>query len=102
MSLKISRPIHPGEYLREEYLKPLDMSAGQLAKKLNLPRTRIERIVAEQMGITPDTAFRLAKLFETTPDFWMNFQTSYELAIFGKDKALKKELAAIEPLTHAA
>ncbi len=102
MTLKISRPIHPGEYLREEYLKPLDMSAGQLAKKLNLPRTRIERIVTEQMGITPDTAFRLAKLFDTSPDFWMNFQTSYELAIAAGDKALRKELAAIRPMEHAA
>lgn len=71
--------IHPGEMLRELYLVPLEMSAGALAKQLNLPRTRIERIVAETHPITPDTALRLAKYFKTTPQFWMNMQTSYDL-----------------------
>ena len=59
--LKFARPIHPGEFLREEYLVPLGMSAGALAKKLNLPRTGIERIVKEEVGLTPDTALRLAR-----------------------------------------
>lgn len=61
--------IHPGEILREEYLVPLNMSAGALAKKLNVPRTRIERLATEQAPITPDTALRLAKFFRTTPQF---------------------------------
>lgn len=74
-------PIHPGEILRELYLEPLEMSAGALAKKLNVPRTRIERIVTEKIGITSDTALRLAKYFDTTPEFWMNMQTSYDLKI---------------------
>ncbi|MBD9375635.1 HigA family addiction module antidote protein [Rhizobium sp. ARZ01] len=69
-------PVHPGEILREEYLLPLNMSAGVLAKKLNVPRNRIERIAAEQTPITMDTALRLAKYFRTTPEFWMNMQTS--------------------------
>ncbi|TIT87847.1 MAG: addiction module antidote protein, HigA family, partial [Mesorhizobium sp.] len=77
--VKFARPIHPGEFLREEYLVPLSMSAGALAKKLNLPRTRIERIVKEEVGLTPDTALRLARFFNTTPEFWMNFQKAYEL-----------------------
>lgn len=72
-------PVHPGEILREEYLLPLNMSAGSLAKKLNVPRTRIERIAAEQTPITTDTALRLAKYFRTTPEFWMNMQTSFNL-----------------------
>ena len=72
-------PVHPGEILREEYLRPLNMSAGALAKKLNVPRTRIERIAAEQTPITTDTALRLAKYFRTTPEFWMNMQTSFNL-----------------------
>lgn len=102
MTLRISRPIHPGEYLREEYLKPLDMSAGRLAKALNLNRTRIERLAAEEIDLTPDTAARLAAYFNTTPDFWMNFQTSYDLAMIAQDKKLTKELAAIAKHRPAA
>ncbi len=72
--------IHPGEVLREEYLLPMNLSAGALAKLVNVPRTRIERIATEQTGITPDTALRLGKVFNTTPTFWMNMQNSYDLA----------------------
>jgi len=74
-------PIHPGEILREEYLVPLDMTPYALAKKLRVPRTRIERIVAEKIGISADTALRLGKFFNTTPQFWLNLQTSYDLKI---------------------
>ena len=99
-ALKFARPIHPGEYLREEYLVPLDMSAGALARRLNLPRTRIERIVKEEVGITPDTALRLARFFNTTPQFWMNFQQAYELETLAKERAA--EIAQIEPITDGA
>ena len=99
MPLKFARPIHPGEYLREEYLLPLGMSAGALARKLNLPRTRIERIAKEEIGITPDTALRLAKFFDTTPQFWMNFQQAYELET--EASRLAPELDKIEPLAAA-
>lgn len=92
-------PIHPGEILREEYLKPLAMSAGALAKRLNVPRTRIERLVAEDTSMTPDTALRLARFFETTPDFWMAMQTGYDLAIARAEKA--ESLAAIKPMKAA-
>lgn len=95
MALKFVRPIHPGEFLREEYLVPLGMSAGELAKRLNLPRTRIERVVKEQVGLTPDTALRLARFFGTTPQFWMNLQQAYDLETAAK--TLKPELDAIEP-----
>lgn len=67
--LKFDPPIHPGEILREEFLTPLGLSAGALAKALGVPRTRIERIVKEQMGISADTALRLAKYFDTTLTF---------------------------------
>jgi len=80
MTICFARPVHPGEFLREEYLVPLGMSAGSLARELHVPRTRIERIVKEEIGVTPDTALRLAKFFDTTPQFWMNFQTAWELA----------------------
>jgi addiction module HigA family antidote len=88
-------PIHPGEILREEYLVPLGLSAGALAKALGVPRTRIERIVKQQMGISPDTALRLAKYFGTTPNVWLNLQADYDLAV--QAEALKQPLAAIRP-----
>jgi addiction module HigA family antidote len=91
--------IHPGEILREEYLLPLNMSAGALARRLQVPRTRIERIVAEESGVTTDTALRLARFFRTTPDFWMNMQVGYELAVARAEKA--DVIAAIEPLEAA-
>ncbi len=77
--------IHPGEILREEYLKPLNMSPLKLAEMLGVPRTRIERIATEKTAISPDTAMRLAKVFNTTPRFWMNMQASYDLAVVGTD-----------------
>ena len=81
MMTKITLPaVHPGEILREEYLAPLKLSAGSLAKFLGLPRTRIERVATEQTSITVDTALRLAKYFNTTPGFWLNMQNSYDLA----------------------
>lgn len=95
MTIAFARPVHPGEFLREEYLLPLDMSAGTLARNLGLPRTRIERIAKEEVGITPDTALRLGKYFNTTPEFWMSFQLAWEL----RHKALEiaRELEQIEP-----
>ena len=66
--------IHPGEILREEYMAPLNLTAYALAKKLHVPRTRIERIIAEKTAISPDTALSLAKFFNTTAQFWLNIQ----------------------------
>lgn len=86
-------PVHPGEILREEYLVPLNMSAGALAKRLGVPRTRIERLASEQTGVTPDTALRLGKFFSTTPEFWMNMQASYDLKMLAV--SLASDLAAI-------
>lgn len=87
-------PVHPGEILREEYLLPLAMSSGSLAKKLGVPRTRIERIVKETAPVTTDTALRLAKFFTTSPEFWMNLQASYDLKISAR--ALQADLDRIE------
>ncbi|TCQ79643.1 XRE family plasmid maintenance system antidote protein [Ochrobactrum sp. BH3] len=92
-------PVHPGEILREEYLIPLGMSAGALAKELNVPRTRIERLAKEQTSLTPDTALRLAKFLRTTPEFWMNMQASYDLKT--EAAAIKDELAEIHELEAA-
>jgi addiction module HigA family antidote len=88
-------PLHPGEILREEFLVPLGMSAGQLARAIDVPRTRVERIVREEMGISADTALRLARYFGTTPELWLNLQQSYEIAV--NAPALRDQLRAIEP-----
>jgi len=73
------KPMHPGEVLREEFLVPLDMSAGALAKACGLPRTRIERIVNEQTGITADTALRIAKALGTSAQLWLNLQNDFDV-----------------------
>jgi addiction module HigA family antidote len=75
------KPMHPGEVLREEFLIPLAISAGALAKACGLPRTRIERIASEQTGISVDTALRLAKALGTTAQLWLTLQNDYDVAI---------------------
>lgn len=77
----LMRLIHPGEILREEFLVPLNMSAHALAMELKVPAPRITDIVRERRSITPATALRLARYFGTTPDFWLNLQTAYDLKI---------------------
>ena len=79
MATNKMRPIHPGEILREEYLEPLGMSAHALAMELRVPAPRINDIVRERRAITPDTALRLARFFDTTAQFWSNLQSSYDL-----------------------
>lgn len=83
------RPIHPGEVLREEFLMPLGMSAHGLAMELKVPAPRIYAIVQERRGVTPDTALRLARYFGTTPQFWLNLQTSYDLRIAEREVGSK-------------
>ena len=79
------KPMHPGEVLREEFLVPLKMSAGALARACSLPRTRIERIANEQTGITADTALRLGRALGTTAQLWLNLQTDYDVQIARRD-----------------
>jgi addiction module HigA family antidote len=74
-------PIHPGETLREEYLKPLGLSMNKLALDLRVPITRISEIVHERRGITTDTALRLARYFNTSARFWLNLQAAYDLEV---------------------
>lgn len=78
------RPIHPGEILREEFLGHLGLSAHALAMELKVPAPRINDIVRERRAITPDTALRLARYLGTTPEFWLNLQTSYDLKMTEK------------------
>src|ERR1700684_1943021 len=79
MMAKKLAPMHPGEVLREEFLAPLEMSPGALAKACGVPRTRIERIASEETGITADTALRLSRAFGTTAEFWLNLQNAYDV-----------------------
>lgn len=87
--------IHPGEILREEFLKPLQMSSYELAKNLHVPAPRINDIVLEKRGITADTAIRLARFFGTTENFWMNLQASFEVR--DARRRLAKEIERIQP-----
>lgn len=79
MATNNMRAIHPGEILREEFLAPLEMSANALAMALHVPAPRINDIVRERRAITPDTALRLARYFDTTAQFWLNLQTVFDL-----------------------
>jgi addiction module HigA family antidote len=74
-------PIHPGEILREDFMKPLRLSLNRLALDLHVPVTRIAEIVHERRGITPDTALRLGRYFNTSARFWLNAQSSYDLEV---------------------
>ncbi|MGC9225091.1 MAG: HigA family addiction module antitoxin [Terracidiphilus sp.] len=85
-------PIHPGEFLREDFLAPLGLSANALALALRVPVTRISEIVRERRGITADTALRLARYFGTTPDFWMKKQMSYDLALAHRESMARIEV----------
>ena len=73
------RPIHPGEILREEFLVPLRLSASALAVELKVPAPRINDIVRKRRAVTPDTALRLSRYFGTSPEFWLDLQTTYDL-----------------------
>lgn len=97
--VRVLPAVHPGEYLREEYLIPMDLTPYGLAKKLGVPRTRIERLCREQTAVTPDTALRLARYFGTSPDFWMNLQSLYDLTL--AEQHAGDEIEAITPARAA-
>lgn len=72
-------PVHPGEVLNEEFLAPLNLSQNKLALSIRVPAPRISEIVRGKRGVTADTALRLGRFFGTTPQFWLNLQTHYDL-----------------------
>ncbi len=81
MSKKKLHPVHPGEVLREEFLKPMGLSQNRLALDIGVAPRRINEIVLEKRGITADTALRLARYFGTSPQFWLGLQNDYDLDI---------------------
>ena len=76
----LQTPSHPGEVLEELYRVPVGMGAIALARELHVPRTRIERLIKGETGVSADTAMRLAKFFGTTPEYWMNLQRAWDLS----------------------
>jgi addiction module HigA family antidote len=86
---KLLPPIHPGEILREDYLKPLGLSMNRLALDLRVPVTRISEIVHERRGITTETALRLARYFKTSARYWLNLQAGYDLEVAEDQLAAK-------------
>jgi antitoxin HigA-1 len=95
------KPVHPGEILREEFMKPLALSMNKLALDLRVPVTRIAEIVHERRGITVGTAMRLARYFKNTPVFWMNLQVRYDLEV-AEDVQAEKIERDVRPFESAA
>lgn len=94
---QMTDPSHPGEILKAEFLEPMGISAIGLAKAVGVPRTRIERLVKEQTGVTPDTALRLARALGTTPEFWINMQSNFDMASARRNI----DVSDIKPLVSA-
>ena len=92
--------MHPGEMLCEEFLKPMGLTPYRVAKACGVPRTRIERIAREELGITADTALRLAKFSGTSVGFWMNIQARYDVRM--AERAIARDLKAIETFKSKA
>jgi antitoxin HigA-1 len=98
---KLLPPIHPGEILRADFMEALGLSMNRLALDLRVPVTRIAEIVHERRGITPDTALRLARYFNTSPGFWLNLQSAYDLEV-AQDKLSRAIEREVRPSTFAA
>ena len=94
-------PIHPGEILMEDFLKPMGITQYRLAKSIGVPQRRIGEIVAGKRAITADTALRLARFFGTDAQSWMNLQTHYDLEI-ANEKLSDKIMKAVHPFDAAA
>lgn len=93
-------PTHPGEMLLQEFLMPMNMTQTELAERIGVSYPRVNEIVKGKRGVTPDTALRLARLFGTTPDFWLNGQLAWDLW-HAMHSAAAREIDAIEPMAMA-
>jgi len=96
---QLRSPVHPGEILLEEFMRPLEITQYRLAKETNVPARRINEIVQGQRSITADTALRLAKFFGTSEMFWLNLQSRYDLDV--QRQRLGAGLAAVRPFVRA-
>jgi antitoxin HigA-1 len=89
---------HPGEVLREEFMKPMGLTANKLAMNLRIPATRIGEIIHERRGVSAETAMRLARYLGTTPEFWLNLQTAYDLSV-ARAQSAKQIDREIQPVS---
>ncbi len=90
--------IHPGEILREDFLTPMGISAYRLTKETGLPHSRVSDLLAGRRGVSADTALRLARYFGTTPDFWLNLQSSYDIEEANREygAAIRQRIRPVE------
>ncbi len=101
MTKKVLPPVHPGEILLEEFMKPLGISQNQIAHDLKVPPRRINEIVRGKRGITIDTALRLGRHFGTSAEFWINLQTHYELEVAEDNKLTERVNKEVTPRATA-
>jgi len=94
-------PTHPGEMLLEEFLKPLDLSQAEAARKLGISFVRLNELVRQKRGVTPDTALRLSQVFGTSAEFWLNMQQDWDLWHAQRSPAAK-EIAKLEKIRVTA
>ncbi len=97
---KLMDPVHPGEVLREDFLKPLGLTVNKLALDLHVPATRIAEIAHGRRRVTADTALRLARYFKTNPEFWLNLQNFYDLELSRRSDAGAKIEVQIQPVNE--
>ena len=92
-------PIHPGEILEEEFMRPLRLSANALAKAIDVPVTRVSEIVRGRRGVTADTALRLARHLGTSPELWLGLQAEYDLRVARRDAGtmIEKRISPLKP-----
>ena len=93
------RAVHPGEVLREDILPEIKISGSKLAELLNVSRMTVNRLVNERQAVSPDMALRLGKLFDNSPDFWLNLQNAYDIK--RAERSISAELKKIKPLPVA-
>jgi addiction module HigA family antidote len=91
-------PTHPGEMLMEEFLIPMSLTQRDLATGIHVPYQRVNDLIHKRRGVTPSTALRLAKFFGTTPEFWMNLQSRWDLFAAGKTE--QRVIETIHPYNH--
>ncbi len=99
---KLMPPVHPGEILREDFMKPLGLTINKLALDLHVPATRIGEIAHERRRITADTALRLARYFNTNPEFWLNLQNFYDLEVSRRSGSATEIERQVHPATVPA
>ena len=91
-------PTHPGEMLLEEFLKPLNLSQAEAARRLKMPLNRLNELIKGKRGITPDTALRLSELFKASPELWMNLQAAWDLWHAREDRKARGEAGSIKAI----